>query len=43
MELAILENKPEFVDLLIDYNFDLKGFLTERRLLFLYNSNKVCN
>ena len=41
MELAILENKPDFVDLLIENNIDLTGFLTERRLLFLFNSDKV--
>ncbi len=41
MELAIVENKPDFVELLIENNIDLTAFLTERRLLFLYNSNKV--
>ena len=43
MELAILENKPGFVDLLIDYNFDLTGFLTQSRLSSFYGLNEVCN
>ena len=41
MELAIIENKPDFVDLLIENNIDLRKFLSQRRLLFLYNCNKV--
>ena len=41
MELAIIENKPDFVELFIDNNIDLLAFLTHRRLLFFYNSNKV--
>ena len=41
MEIALVENKDDFVELLIQKNIDLNGFLTERQLLFLYNSNKV--
>ena len=41
MELALVKNKPDFVDLLIEKKIDLTGFLTEKRLLFLYNSTKV--
>ena len=41
MEIALIENKAEFVELLIEKNIDLNGFLTERQLLFLYNSNQV--
>ena len=41
MEIALVENKADFVELLIQKNIDLNGFLTERQLLFLYNSNKV--
>jgi hypothetical protein len=41
MELAIIENKPDFVELFIENNIDLTAFLTQRRLLFIYNSNKV--
>ena len=36
MELAIIKNKPDFVDLLIENKIDLTGFLTEKRLLFLF-------
>ena len=42
MELALLENKPNFVELLLENGLNLKEFLTMKRLLFLYNSHKVC-
>jgi hypothetical protein len=41
MELALLDNKPKFVELLLENGVNLKDFLTVKRLLFLYNSNKV--
>ena len=41
MKLAIIENKHDFVDLLIENNIDLKIFLTEGHLLFLYNFYQV--
>lgn len=41
MEMALIQNKPNFVKLLLDNGLDLKSFLTSKRLLFLYNSDKV--
>jgi hypothetical protein len=41
MEMALVQNKPEFVELLLENGLNLKSFLTIRRLCFLYNSNKV--
>ena len=41
MELAMVENRHDFVDLLIENNIDLKNFLTQQRLLFLYNCDQV--
>lgn len=41
MEMALIQNKPNFVKLLLDNGLDLKSFLTVKRLLFLYNSEKV--
>ena len=41
MELALIENKPNFVELLLENGLNLKSFLTQRRLIFLYNSYKV--
>ena len=43
MEMALIQNKPEFVELLLENGLNLKSFLTVRRLCFLYNSQKVCN
>ncbi len=43
MELAIVDNKPDFIQFLIDNNFNLVNFLTKTRLLFLYNCDKVRN
>ena len=41
MEMALIQNKPEFVELLLENGLNLKSFLTVIRLCFLYNSNKV--
>jgi hypothetical protein len=41
LEIAIIENKPDFVELFIENNIDLVEFLKRKRLLFLYNFNKV--
>ena len=41
MELALLENKPNFVELLLENGVNINSFLTKRRLMFLYNSLKV--
>lgn len=41
MEMALIQNKPNFVELLLDNGLDLKSFLTVKRLIFLYNSQKV--
>lgn len=41
MEMALLQNKPKFVELLLENGLNLKSFLTVRRLYFLYNSYKV--
>ncbi|CAF0758789.1 unnamed protein product [Brachionus calyciflorus] len=41
MEMALIQNKPNFVELLLDNGLDIKSFLTVRRLLFLYNSQKI--
>lgn len=38
MELALLQNKPEFVELLLENGVNLNSFLKIRRLYFLYNS-----
>jgi len=41
MEMALVENKPEFVKLILDSGLDLKSFLNTRRLYFLYNLHNV--
>jgi hypothetical protein len=41
MEMALIQNKPEFVELLLENGLNLKSFLTVRRLYFLYNSTKI--
>lgn len=41
MEIALLQNKPKFVELLLENGLNLKSFLSAKRLLFLYNSQKV--
>ena len=37
MEIALLKNKPQFVQLLLEH-INIKTFLTYKRLIFLYNS-----
>ncbi len=41
MELALIENRPSFVELLLENGLNLKSFLNVKRLLFLYNSHKL--
>ena len=41
MEMALVENKATFVELLLVNGLKIKPFLTERRLLYLYNCSKV--
>ena len=41
MEMALIENKPEFVELLLENGVNLKTFLKTRRLYYLYNSHNV--
>ena len=41
MEMALIQNKPEFVELLLENGVDLKSFLKKRRLYYLYNSHIV--
>ena len=42
LELALVENKPDFVNLLLDNEVDLLNFLTLNRLNDLYNNEYVC-
>lgn len=41
LELALIENRPEFVELLLQNGADLSCFLTYDRLYYLYNSYRV--
>jgi hypothetical protein len=41
LEIALVNNKPEFVKLIIDNRVNLDSFLTYGRLYYLYNSKKV--
>jgi len=41
LELALIENRPEFVELFFENQVNVRDFLTMRRFYFLYNSNKV--
>ena len=41
MEMALIQNKSQFVELLLENGLNLKSFLTSRRLYFLYNCHKV--
>lgn len=41
LELALVENRPEFVELLLQNGADLNCFLTYDRLYYLYNSYGV--
>lgn len=41
LEIAIVENKPAFVELFIENGMNLDSFLSYGRLYYLYNSKKV--
>jgi hypothetical protein len=41
LEIALIEDKPEFVTLLLDNGTNLTNFLTYGRFYYLYNSNLV--
>ena len=41
MEMTLIQNKPKFVELLLENGLNLKSFLTRRRLLYLFNSQKI--
>ena len=43
LEIALIDNKPEFVKLFIENGINLDSFLTYGRLYYLYNSRKVFN
>ncbi len=38
LEMALIENRPLFVELLLQHGLDLNSFLTKDRLYYLYNS-----
>ena len=39
--MALVHNKPEFVELMLETGINLKAFLSKRRLYYLYNSQIV--
>ncbi len=41
MEMALVLNRPKFVQLLLENGLNSKTYLDLRRLLFLYNSGEV--
>jgi transient receptor potential cation channel subfamily M protein 3 len=41
MEIALLENKPKFVEMLLENGLSLKDFLTSSRLISFYNLHEV--
>ena len=41
MEMALIQNRPKFVELLLENGLNVKSFLTIRRLLYLYNCDQV--
>jgi hypothetical protein len=41
MESALKRNRPGFVKLLLENKFDLKHFMTTKRLYFLYHFKAV--
>jgi hypothetical protein len=43
LELALIENKPDFVELLLTNGANLSTFLTYGRLYYLYNSHTILN
>lgn len=40
-EMALVENKPDFVELILQNGVNLDSFLTYGRLYYLYNSKTV--
>ena len=38
LELSLIENRPDFVEMLLEKQINVKSFLTERRSYFMYNS-----
>ncbi len=45
LETALVQNRPKFVDLILEQEINLRKFLSSKRLCRLYNSDKVsdCN
>jgi hypothetical protein len=45
LETALVENRPKFVDLILEQEINLRNFLSSERLYRLYNSDNVshCN
>ncbi len=41
LEIALVDNKPDFVKLLIENGANMDSFLTTKRLYYLFNSEKV--
>lgn len=41
METALIENKPKFVEYILENGLNLRSFVTINRLKYLYNSSKV--
>ena len=41
MEIALLENKPKFVEILLENGLNLNRFLSDRRLNAFYNLHEV--
>jgi len=41
LEMALVNDKPEFVELMLETGINLKTFLSKRRLYYLYNSQIV--
>ena len=42
MEMALIYDRPSFVELLFENKFDLNDFFTAKRLYYLYNAITVC-
>lgn len=41
MEIALLENKPKFVEMLLESGLNLSEFLTSKRLVSFYEKHDV--
>jgi hypothetical protein len=41
MEMALIYDRPSFVELLFENKFDLNDFFTAKRLYYLYNAITV--